>query len=544
MVQLTVNFCPELGLYNGARGIIRDVVYPLNSFASPIPIPLASPLNIKIDKIFAYHSNFSLQSFFDSFQNKTTSHTLRLVLPSDTHTDDNALFDYEFIQYDFGSTYQELLYNNNHLLHPLSYESNRCFWLHLGMAANINPFFLGIASRHIARQIINQLGYVYNSDIEEVVELSRDIDSACLQYLFSNELSHFIIWIAQDFSENNPTRLHCISNLPDGAIVPENYSHIIIPQLRAHYTLLKYDDDAGMDSYWNNLFNYGSNIAKFTAINPGGNFSVADICDYLRVNHNELSFSDAALPPLPIPKNPATPPIPLQTRQNNNELMAVNEDNVDADLFGGYNPNVCPIIMVEFPGYMGPSLNQNMEDNGWSKVIPISSCQRRCEKLCCSRTGLPLVVSKAASLHSLQGLTAGPGLAIEKIIFSWNGKAEGLWPGAAYVGTSRVVDIGCLALKEGFHKNDLKEKIGTSLAWVQQDAELSRIRTEAFALREQLAADNIGNEQDYIALLNWLVDYVDKKSSEENRYEEIKSTFVFQLRRALNNLNIDVVQNA
>ncbi len=90
--------------------------------------------------------------------------------------------------------------------------------------------------------------------------------------------------------------------------------------------------------------------------------------------------------------------------------------------------------MVEFPGYVGPSLFAGR----CSKYIPIIPCERRCERKCCSRTGLPLMVAKADSIHSVQGLTVGDGRAIERVLIRWSADAESKWPGIFYVAGSRA----------------------------------------------------------------------------------------------------------
>ena len=92
---------------------------------------------------------------------------------------------------------------------------------------------------------------------------------------------------------------------------------------------------------------------------------------------------------------------------------------------GGYdptNPFKRPsMIVVEFPDYTGPSLfhsglDTHSEPNLHKCYFPLLEIELRCDAIskCCSRTGFPLVVAKADSVHSLQGLSVGFNRAIER----------------------------------------------------------------------------------------------------------------------------------
>ena len=111
------------------------------------------------------------------------------------------------------------------------------------------------------------------------------------------------------------------------------------------------------------------------------------------------------------------------------------------------------VVIVDFPDFCGVT--------DFGTLVPISAVERRCEKKCCSRYGIPLEVSKGASVHSLQGITVGKGKPIEKMIFSWNGKSETQWPSIGYVGFSRTEGLDCIALKNTLTKDDVT-KIATT----------------------------------------------------------------------------------
>ena len=190
----------------------------------------------------------------------------------------------------------------------------------------------------------------------------------------------------------------------------------------------------------------------------------------------------------------------------------------------GYDSSVIPICIVEFCDYIGPPMNDAMLANGMGKWIAIPAEERRCDSKCCSRFGIPLVVSKAASVHSIQGLTAGPQRAIEKIVFHWNGKCEALWPNIAYVGISRVESIECLTFSESVTEVDI-HSIGSSDKWKKQNIEVERIMGAAKKKREELAVMGEGTEEDFVQHIQWLLFYISARSSNDVNYISQRSIF-------------------
>ena len=60
-------------------------------------------------------------------------------------------------------------------------------------------------------------------------------------------------------------------------------------------------------------------------------------------------------------------------------------------------------VIVNFPLYKGPAWDKNNP-----KSIPIPPCETRCKHGCCTRTNIPLDLSFARTIHTFQGLQAGP----------------------------------------------------------------------------------------------------------------------------------------
>ena len=156
---------------------------------------------------------------------------------------------------------------------------------------------------------------------------------------------------------------------------------------------------------------------------------------------------------------------------------------------GATEVNDMPVVIVDFPGYSGenPWFTTNLDDDGnvvgvdrrtW---VPVAPQVRRCDKLCCSRTGVPLVTGRADSVHCYQGMSIGSGKAVRRLIGMWSADAEARWPGIFYVLASRVQaaeDIALAVPSSGGSvvlSRDAFEKIGKSETWRQTDAEVKRL---------------------------------------------------------------------
>ena len=154
-------------------------------------------------------------------------------------------------------------------------------------------------------------------------------------------------------------------------------------------------------------------------------------------------------------------------------------------------------------------------------------------KKCCSRIGIPICVSKAASLHSVQGISVGKNKPIEKIVFTWNGENDARWPGAFYVGGSRVEDLDCIALENTLTDSDIM-KIGSSNAWIQQNIEIDRMTFFANATRQQMFHDKSGTKENFIELMQWFTGYVTSLKSNDRNYMNERLLCITQYNKSIN----------
>ena len=133
-----------------------------------------------------------------------------------------------------------------------------------------------------------------------------------------------------------------------------------------------------------------------------------------------------------------------------------------------------PILVCEFPTYIGKPISEVMAEAGKSTWVPIAALTLRCDCNKCHRTGLPATVAKADSVHSLQGVTIGSGKPIERCIIHWTKDAESKWPGIFYVAASRPMASGDFSLA-GDLTLDALASVGASDGWKKQDKEMTRL---------------------------------------------------------------------
>ena len=124
-------------------------------------------------------------------------------------------------------------------------ESNRCFFLHLGIALSIHPFALQVACRHLAKQLLLDT-------TSEDFSLRADILSSVLGYAYFVD-ANALIWLwLQEFG---PYRICLLSGTSDRPIVSlfrtrgaplHKLSDVIIHCDGSHFTLLRaYTSDEG-----------------------------------------------------------------------------------------------------------------------------------------------------------------------------------------------------------------------------------------------------------------------------------------------------------
>ena len=99
---------------------------------------------------------------------------------------------------------------------------------------------------------------------------------------------------------------------------------------------------------------------------------------------------------------------------------------------------------------------------------------------------MPLVVSKASTIHGLQGVTVGPGRSIERLRILWEKEHERLSAGLFYVAVSRAKEVESLAFDEEASLDD--ESLGvvsTSEDWKTRHAKHDQVLSRASRYREQ-----------------------------------------------------------
>ena len=109
--------------------------------------------------------------------------------------------------------------------------------------------------------------------------------------------------------------------------------------------------------------------------------------------------------------------------------------------------NMPILVIVDFPAYSGPPL---LSDIPFAKPtwVPLKQMERRCDCRACFRTGFPLKIAKACTIHGLQGLEVGPGLPMERLVGKMTRFDEARNPGMRYVLHSRCKDEERLAMRD------------------------------------------------------------------------------------------------
>ena len=103
-------------------------------------------------------------------------------------------------------------------------------------------------------------------------------------------------------------------------------------------------------------------------------------------------------------------------------------------------------VLVNFNTYRGPAFISQKPT-----LVPIAPITVRCDKKCCSRSQIPLGLSFARTIHTLQGISVGPTKpgqpknSVPYLIASIGPKSmETCWTGLTYVVCSRPTTIGTI----------------------------------------------------------------------------------------------------
>ena len=165
---------------------------------------------------------------------------------------------------------------------------------------------------------------------------------------------------------------------------------------------------------------------------------------------------------------------------------------------GATAPGDQPVVVVNVPAFSGenPWFETQLDAHGAvvgvdrRKWVPIPPVERRCERGCCSRTGVPLATGKADSVHCCQGMSGGEGKTVRRIIGMWSADAEAKWPGILYVLASRVQDLADIAFAAPSSgavglAGDAFAKVGSSETWRKTHAEVGELVKKAKATRKR-----------------------------------------------------------
>ena len=169
------------------------------------------------------------------------------------------------------------------------------------------------------------------------------------------------------------------------------------------------------------------------------------------------------------------------------------------------------VIVLDVPGYDGPALLGDMPEST-ATWVPLASTERQCDCRRCKRTGYPLQIAKACTLHGLQGLEVGSGLAMERLVGEMGTKDEERNPGMRYVFHTRCKTSDCLAMAKPLTLHEFS-KLGGGEGGVRRRTEMTRIRrmTSNTRAKYQALDRRIGTPAMYADLLRWLVRFCKHK---------------------------------
>ncbi len=171
------------------------------------------------------------------------------------------------------------------------------------------------------------------------------------------------------------------------------------------------------------------------------------------------------------------------------------------------NKRLPAFVIVEFPEYQGEPFLDG-DDN--KKLVPISMMTLRCEKHCCERSGFPLVVQKGKTIHSFQGLTAGEGETIRRVVIHLEKNMEARSANLTYTAFSRT-KLG----KDVAPWLDLEflKKLGNYEANKLQRKEIEVLRKKANKTKKKY------DTAEFPELMKWFIEKAKPKSRNWEQYE-------------------------
>lgn len=165
--------------------------------------------------------------------------------------------------------------------------------------------------------------------------------------------------------------------------------------------------------------------------------------------------------------------------------------NLDPGLISTLLPD---FLVIEFPGYKGVPF---FEEECKKHHVPIFQKQVPCSRWCCSRTGFPIILYSATTIHKTQGMTIAHGEPFEKIVVHISEAMENRFPGIHYTAFSRVKRLQDLAFKGELSK-EFMLSIGKTQAAQEQKNAIQMLRD----LQPNVCSEDV--DQEYIDFWEWV----------------------------------------
>ncbi len=177
-----------------------------------------------------------------------------------------------------------------------------------------------------------------------------------------------------------------------------------------------------------------------------------------------------------------------------------------------YDENMRPpqhpkYVIMDMPNYNGPPCFPDQPS--W---IPIAPQTGLCDKMCCTRIGIPLAPAYALTICKAQGMTIGSGKMVThmRLKLQKHSKFENLCPGTTYVGLSRVDKNSAWTLVDTIDWTRLSS-INSHDTILKRRVEDVRLKN----LHNETIAKHAISEKEYLQLLRDIDDFCNNESSDQ-----------------------------
>ena len=194
-----------------------------------------------------------------------------------------------------------------------------------------------------------------------------------------------------------------------------------------------------------------------------------------------------------------------------------------------------PIIILDIPDYNGPILIPDCPT-----YVPICAIERKCETChFCNRISLPLLLCKANTVHSMQGVTIGSNKFMNYMSLHYNGKKdEKLWANIGYVAFSRAQELNNLSIVNRLSITDFMS-IGKSPTSIKINNIVNDIELNSLTNRTNLLNIGIGSISNFLNLIEFLINYFRTSISSSANLNLARQTFIDDLESQMNEYNIN-----